>query len=294
MKLQLSREARVRLSALPVIARARGWRLYGSNGKRYLDLWAEGGRSIAGRRTGASGRIAKESIDRGLDASFPSFWEGRLKKAILAWLPAYSSLKFFASETEALLALAAADGNFVAGTGGGTGFQAALNGFAARLRVESPFGAYRRDFAADASHTAFGGSLAIAVLPLADAWCFGVVIGKEPTAIDKAEMFRSMELDTPVPAIKLATAARALADFRAFEAASDERKWSAIDPHIAGTFTRSGPWLYPVYPESDHDRVFSKCLEKGILISPDYDEPSSVPGEFDSGEVAALRSVWNP
>ncbi|MDP2790613.1 MAG: hypothetical protein Q8O15_02525 [Rectinemataceae bacterium] len=294
MMMQLSREAQVRLSALPVISRARGWRLYGADGKRYLDLWADGGRTVAGRRTGASGRVAKESIDRGLDAAFPSFWEERLRRAIRAWLPGYSSLRFFASETEALLALASADGDFAARMGSGASLPEALNGFAARLHVEAPFGHYRRDYKADAGGTAFDGRMAIAVLPLAGAWSFGVVLGKDPKDADEADIFRRISSSASVPAIKLATAARALADFRAFEAGSGEKKWSTIDPFIAGIFTRTGPWLYPAYPESEHDRIFSHCLEKGIVISPDYGEPSSVPGEFDAGEVAPLRSIRNP
>lgn len=291
MTMQLSHEAQARLAALPVISRARGWRLYGADGKRYLDLWADGGRSIAGRRSGASGRIAKESIDRGLDAAFPSFWEGRLRKAMLAWLPGYSSLWFFASETEALLALASGDGDFAARIGRGASLSEALNGFAARLRVESPFGGYRRDYKADAGGTAFDGRMAIAVLPLANAWSFGVVLGKGLENSGEAAIFPCEAFGSAVPAIKLATAARALADFRTFEKGYGEKEWSVIDPFVSGIFTRLGPWLYPAYPASEHDRIFSDCLAKGIVISPEYGEPSLVPGEFDAGEVAALPAI---
>lgn len=301
MMIQLSPGAQARLSSLPVIGRARGWRLYGADGKRYLDLWADGGRSIAGRRAGASGRVAKESIDRGLDAAFPSFWEKRLKKAVLAWIPGYSSLRFFASETEALLTLAAAEGDFAARIGSGAGLNDALDAFAANIRFESPFGKYRRDFGADPAGRAFSGRLAIAILPLAQGWSFGVVLGKGPDDAEtltragqvpgEATLPRREDFSASVPAIKLATATRALADFRIFEAGWDERRWSEIDPYIAGIFMRSGPWLYPVYPESNHGRVFSACLAKGIVISPEYSEPSLVPGDFDAGEVAPLLSI---
>lgn len=291
MRMQLSPDAQARLSALPVIGRARGWRLYGADGKRYLDMWADGGRSVAGRRSGGSGRIAKESIDRGLDAAFPSFWEKRLEKALLAWLPGYSSLRFFASETEALLALASSDVGFTARIGAGTTLPEALDAFAASLRFESPFGKYRRDYKADEAGTAFAGRVAFAVLPLASAWSFGVVLGKSPEDLAYTAIPRGAAFSAAVPAIKLATAARALADFRVFEKRYDERRWSAMDPFIAGIFTRSGPWLYPAYAESEHDRVFAACLAKGIVISPEYGEPSLVPGEFEAGEATPLRSI---
>jgi hypothetical protein len=282
---------RMQLSALPVMGRARGWRLYGADGKRYLDMWADGGRSAAGRHAGGSGRIAKESIDRGLDAAFPSFWEKRLEKAVLAWLPGYSSLRFFASDTEALLALASSDGNFTARIGAGTTLREALDAFASSFRFESPFGKYRRDYKADEAGAALAGRLAFAVLPLAGAWSFGVVLGKDPEDFADAAIPRRTEFSAAVPAIKLATAARALADFRVFEKSCDERRWSAMDPFIAGIFTRSGPWLYPAYAESEHDRIFHACLAKGIVISPEYDEPSMVPNEFNAGEATPLRSI---
>jgi hypothetical protein len=39
------------------------------------------------------------------------------------------------------------------------------------------------------------------------------------------------------------------------------------------------------YPE-----FFASCLDKGILVSPDYDVPSIVPFSADSGEFKALGS----
>jgi len=91
--------------------------------------------------------------------------------------------------------------------------------------------------------------------------------------------------------LELAAAARSLSDFIAFDSGLDEKRWAAIDPFIDGLFVRSGPWLYPAYPEAGHGRVFSACLNEGILISPDYGEPSIVPPEFNAGEVSALKSI---
>jgi hypothetical protein len=32
-------------------------------------------------------------------------------------------------------------------------------------------------------------------------------------------------------------------------------------------------------------------MERGILISPDYDFPSSVPGDFDIGEIKPMLEI---
>lgn len=286
MMQQLSREALGLLETLPVVRRARGWRLYGADNSRILDMYLDGGRSVTGRRNGASGRLEKECVDRGLDSSFPTFWKRRLEKEILAWLPGYARARFFVSETEALLALADKDADVTGRLRAGNSFSDALRSFANSVFVEAPFSEYRTDLAKDPASCAFGGGLAVTILPLAPAWSLGVILEKE-----KIEEWGDQASTAPIPTIRLAAAARALSDFAAFAKDFGEKKWAAMDPFIAGLFLRSGPWLYPAYPREEHALVFAACLKKNILISPDYDLPSLIPGEFDAGEVSPLKSI---
>lgn len=283
---QLSREALGLLETLPVVRRARGWRLYGADNSRILDMYLDGGRSATGRRNGASGRLEKECIDRGLDSSFPAFWKRRLEKEILAWLPDYTRVRFYASETEALLALADKDAEFAQRLRAGDSFPDALRFFAKSVFVEAPFSEYRTDLAKDPATRAFGGKLAAVILPLAPAWSLGVILEKE-----ESEDWGDRAAAAPIPTIKFAAAARSLSDFKAFAKDFGEKQWAAIDPFIAGLFLRSGPWLYPAYPKEEHGQIFAACLKNNILISPDYDLPSLVPGEFDAGEVSPLKSI---
>ena len=288
-------------SALPVIKRARGWRLYASDGSRYLDLCADGGRTVLGRRNGESGRVAKEAIDRGLVSGFPSFWKKRLEKQVLDWLPGYAGTLFFASEAEALLALAMADEGFASALRGGKPLAEALSAFSENLRVERPFGKYRRERSGETHASAADGRYALALLPLAPAWSFGILLGRSGEDISTLAgriwgagdggKNGGTDMAAPIPAVRLAAAARSLSDFVALDSNLDEKRWAAIDPFIDGLFVRSGPWLYPAYPEAGHGRVFSACLNEGILISPDYGEPSIVPPEFNAGEVLALKSI---
>ncbi len=297
----ISLDAAQLLSALPPIQRARGWRLYTAEGGRILDLYADGGRMPLGRRAGSAGKLAKEMIDRGLLSAYPTFWQKRLQNQILSWLPDYAGTLFFPTEIEALMALAALDADFLMDLRKGLSPQESLADFSRRVAIEAPFGEHKRKAPETLGGSALSASCALALLPLAPAWNFGVIVAKTrddlsalASATNSSGAKASLELavrESSVPAIKLAAGARSLADFEAYRKKTGEKAWAAIDPFIAGLFDRSGPWLYPRYAKAKHGIVFAACLSAGILISPDYDLPSIVPGEFDAGEVAPLRSI---
>ncbi|MCX7027525.1 MAG: hypothetical protein NT061_08605 [Spirochaetes bacterium] len=247
------------LAGLPRIRRARGWRLYGEDGRRFLDLWADAGRTVTGRRTGSQGRLAKELLDRGLVSDFPSFWEKRLLKELASWLPHYSAFRFYPTESEVLSILGCPESS---------------------LGRERPFGSYLGDGSK--------ADLAFVTLPLASAWFFTVLAAKKDVSL------AGLPSPAPQATIKLALGTRALAEFREFEHEVGEHHWSRLDKQITGLFERKGPWLIPSYAERAHTEVFEACLAAGLLISPLYSEPSFIPGEFDEGEVAPLRKLPRP
>jgi hypothetical protein len=72
---------------LPVIRRARDFRLYTAGGKRLLDLWLAGGYAVLGHTPPALLRELKNTAARGLFAPFPGPGEGRLVKALSLLFP---------------------------------------------------------------------------------------------------------------------------------------------------------------------------------------------------------------
>ncbi len=282
-----SAASRKLLAMVPAIARARGRRLYAADGRRILDLCADGGASVMGRREGAAGRVAKESIDRGLASPFPGFWEDRLRKAVLAWLPGWAGARFYATEPDALLSLAENDDAFARDLARGAAFPAAFASFRSRLLVELPYRAFRTDLAGAAGAGCSDGRFALARLPAAPAFAVGAVLAKEPPDVEMLSSFAG----APATALGLAASARSLSDFLAFAPSFDEARWSLMDAYIGTIFRRSGPWLYPTYPETEHPRIFASCLEAGILISPDWRTPSIAAPEFDKGELAPLGAI---
>lgn len=80
----LEPEAQKRLRRLPPVRRARDYYLYDGRGKRYLDLWQEGGRAWLGHRPEGLTLHLKNAASRGVYGTMPSAEEGKLVKALRA------------------------------------------------------------------------------------------------------------------------------------------------------------------------------------------------------------------
>jgi len=87
---------------MPLIRRARGYRLYDHRGRRYLDLWQNGGRSLLGHRPAGQTTLLKNLLSKGLAADLPSPYTGRLERALAALLPAHGQARVVASPEAAL------------------------------------------------------------------------------------------------------------------------------------------------------------------------------------------------
>lgn len=306
MNFWLGDEARRLAASVPPVKRARGARLYTNDGRRLLDLWAEGGRMLAGRRKGGAGLAAGIQLDRGLASAFASPWQARLEKSLYSWLPGFGGFEFFPSETEALLAIAEEDGLFIKELREGGSPHEALRHLVLRTRRLLPLdisAADRPDLLQACSipdlrpecqndadvRTAQAEAPAILMLPLPEALSFGVIARKKPAGSGRPEVSKPA-----IPAMKLAAATRSVCDLLAFMRDFDRSRWAGIDSCIEGLFARQGPWLLPEYGRTEHAAVFMDCLSRGVLISPEYRMPSCVPAEFDAGEAAVLKKVRRP
>jgi hypothetical protein len=87
---------------IPVVRRAREYHLYSVSGKRYLDLWQNGGQTLLGHRPGRLTTVLKDTISRGLIADLPSVFGGRLIRTLQTMFPAYREFRLSGSPAEAL------------------------------------------------------------------------------------------------------------------------------------------------------------------------------------------------
>lgn len=289
MNIWLSDDAVRLLALVPPVRRARGARLYTQNGRRILDLWADGGRTVLGRRKGGADLAASEQIDRGLASGFDSAWKARLEKTLRQWLPGFEEFEFHASETEALLTIGEKDGGFREALRDGNSPMETLRLLASRTRRFMPLEVFGNGRLPGNAEAEAADEAVIVILPLPEAFSFGVIARKRATGAEGGT-----RVHPAIPAMKLAAATRALHDVLAFIKDFDCSKWEKTDSCIGGLFTRQGPWLMPVHERSEHRAVFEDCLARGVLISPEYGMPSCLPVEFEHGELAALKEVRRP
>lgn len=87
---------------IPVVRRARGYHLYSVSGRRYLDLWQNGGTSLLGHRPGRLTTALKNTISKGLVADLPTVFTGRLQRMLRVMFPDYVDFRFVSCPSEGL------------------------------------------------------------------------------------------------------------------------------------------------------------------------------------------------
>lgn len=271
------------ITQIPTIRRARGWRLYTENGRRLLDFYQDQGRGVMGWKADGATRLAKALLDKALTAPYPSVWQKRLEKAVLAWKPAYSSVLVFDNETEVEQVFKTLSDSL----------GVVLSDVVPFAAYEIPFAEFLTDIGQDSGLTKNGKKLAIARLPLARSLAPGILLFST-AAYQELEAQGTLPLQKPVAAFKLGAAVKSLQSLISFQEKYQQALWAQIDPFIKNLFSRRGPWLFPLYPAPEHKGVFHDCLANGILISPSYDFPSLIPGEFDLGEIKVLADITRP
>ncbi len=251
---------RNRLRLLPPIRRSRLWRLYAEDGRRFLDFWMDGGRSLLGAKGTGIGTIAKAAVDTGLTRPFPSVREARLERELLARHPGFAAVRLFLDEGRAV---AAASRLLAAGES---------------LRVIMPFESFYR------TPVPAAGGLAMPLL------CCPAVLSPAALLFEDAKAAEAVPGDL-VPPLALACAHRALCELERFAVDYKESLWRRVDRRLGPFFARSGPYLYTRSGAEAYERLFAAALSAGALLSPDPELPSIIPGDFDDGELAKLAAA---
>ena len=258
---------------IPPLRRARGYRLYDYQGKRYLDLWQAGGRALLGHRSFRLTHLLKDVISRGLLADLPSPYVGRLERALAAHLPGFSHVRI-ASCLPAALGLASrflgrevreeeiSDPALEAGKGG-RGAEVAWW----RPLLE-PAGPATRVLLPVLPFAASGAPVAV---------CFGAPLPED---------FPPSE---PVSPVLLAGATRCLYDLKRYRLP----EWHRDDLlREAAGWSQLGIYLRARCPEERYGTLFEAFLEGGVLLNPRWPGPSILPAEASAGEVAKMIQLF--
>ncbi|MDR0539636.1 MAG: hypothetical protein LBG74_03930 [Spirochaetaceae bacterium] len=236
---------------IPVIKRARGWRLYSETGQRLTDLWQIGGGGLLGHTQSALLRELKNTAERGLFAPYPSFAKERFFKALRALFPAAIAFTALPERPQ-------------------------------DIPLWRPF-SYEN--AAVEKEPSFAAALPCPLLPWAAVWN-----ERKPhsSAEDLTWDFSPVVFAAAARAVYnlIAAPERGCPSYPKIEAAF--KKMGSAEKRI---WRRDGIYFYyaPTYsPAAPYQRLFHAFFEKGFLLPPCPDEPLILPGELSPGEETKL------
>lgn len=289
------------LSRYGTVRRAYDYHLYTAKGVRLLDMCQEGGQAILGWRSGKAKLAFKSTLDRGITGSFPTDIEEELVRSVQEVLPHYTTVRWYASAERARLACASALGlwsdlpliespllhpeaSIDIGPPGDSPHSAArfLHGIPLwRPWLDEAFYAM-----SDRLDSAFLRSVndTLETMVLVSPYPFA---GGCTLAVFSGACESILPSDPVAPPL-LAALSRSWIDLSSALFERTEAEWSRFDKFVLQHWDRRGPYLVPKMRKSRYPDFFRACLDKGILISPDYDTPSIIPFSADNGEFKGL------
>lgn len=303
------------------VRRAYDYHLYTAKGIRLLDLYQEGGEAILGWRSGKSKLAFKNILDRGITGSFPTEIEDELVRAVQEVLPHYGIVRWYSSREHARLACASylglwsdipliespllhPEASVDIGPSGDSPLSAARNVtgvpiwrpwldeafYSMNERIDQAFLRNANDTLETmvlASPLPFAGGCTIAVFSGTDTASHSASAGNGSADIGGKPL--PPPSDSIAPPL-LGALARAWCDLATALFERTEADWSRFDKFIEPFWDRRGPYLVPKMRPSRYAEFFNSCLDRGILISPDYHTPSIIPFTADTGEFKVLAS----
>ena len=251
------------LRKIPTVLRARGYRLYLSNGKRLIDLWLNGGAAVLGHTPPNILRELKNTASRGLYAPFPHFTEARYLKALSKIFPKRFFRLYAAPPQELSLLFNNGD-----------------------AKLWRPFTDPASPFTVTENSP-----ILIPVLPGIQLWRGGLPLGLCIAAVESETQLANLPESDILPPVLLSTAARGMYDLLA---APDRAapKLQRVEKVLKNSlWLRRGTYLELKEKPAAWNALFEKFLEAGFLLPPTQSFPLILPGELSDGEEAKLAGV---
>jgi len=266
--------------AVPIIRRARGYRLYDRDGRRYLDLSRDGGGALLGHRSGAAVSHMKSALSQGLFSAVPSVWEARLLRMIGGMFPGHAAVRLFSSPERALEAVSCWMGRRVD--------PAEVHDPALGSSAPAHASVFLwRPLVSEGEAGAVAGSWQ-AILPVLPLTVFGA-----PAPVCLAGHPERLVPDSDrLPGFLLAGALSGLVELRrspgfsvspaVLRAIDSSAGWARVGPYVRATFRREA-----------FSGVFQAFLGAGVLLAPAYPGPSVLPGTCSPGEAQLLARLFS-
>jgi len=263
------------LRLLPKVLRARDFHLYTEGGKRFVDLWLQGGRAVLGHKPPGFLLELKNAAERGLFSPFPHPLERRLTKALAVFFPD-RSFRFYNDSISMFHAIKKA----LSGKGASFNCSAIPDPAFPDTNAEKVNVTLWRPFVEPLPQA----PILIPVLP----WPLGPAV----LALDKG-MDASFPQGELIPPVLLAPAARALYDLAAQIRSrnSSRQRYYRVEKAIGSVWQRRGIYLTTRVDGEKYAELFRSFLEAGFLLPPQASEPVILPAVMSKGEETQLAKL---
>ena len=248
------------------VTRARGCFLYTKKDVRVTDLYQEAGRAILGWEGGSAFTMLKNILSRGQTGSFICEQSSvpRLQKAVSDLFASDRTIFCFSSLKEA--------------------FEAGLVLFPEETSVYRPWNSQNEKI----NISEVAGLILTPPLP----WCESIYIYAADTKRLQENPDKLLFVKGAVKLPFALEAAYTRSIYNLIKALQErtEKDWFIYDPVLTKYWNREGPYLFPKLPQESYKAFVLHCLDCGLVISPDYNQPSIVPFGADRGVFTKLKN----
>ena len=253
------------------VTRARACFLYTKKGVRLTDLYQEAGRAILGWEGGSAFTMFKNVLSRGQTGSFicEETPVSRLQKAVSELLASDRIIFCFSSHKDA--------------------FEAGLSLFPNETSLYRPWNAQNEKIKINQQ----AALIVIPPLPWAESIYILALDSKKVEENPDRLLFIRNAIKLPYAHEVAVT--RSIHNLIKALQERQEKDWFMYDPMITKYWRREGPYLFPKVAQDKYKDFALHCLDCGIIISPDFNQPSIVPFGADRGVFTKLKNspfVW--
>ena len=304
------------------VKRARGIYLYTEKAVRLTDCFLDGGRAILGHGGGKAKTAFKDCFERGANGFYDSGLLPAFEKAVKQLLPRnFTTIRLYTEKTAAPL-----EGISYSLESSQKKADAALEQTSYSLESARE----KADAALEQTSFSLDNSQKKAEPVLWRPWL--EISGKsteQPTGYPKIQIVHNIEGDFPaivkivppfpyatelcvyafstacgeemlqnlpkndiVPAPLLAAFTRGFYDLKIALGTYTENDFKANSKVFEPFFIRNQCYLFPKIPEEKYKDFVLKCLDIGIVISPDYNVPSIMPWRANPGDLKKISKVF--
>ena len=267
------------------VKRARGIYLYTEKSVRLTDCFLDGGRGILGHGGGKAKTAFKDCFERGANGFYDSGLLPAFEKSVKKLLPAeYTEIRLYSEKTAAMLG-----GTSVSLDGASEKANPVLwrpwLDFAGKI-TEQPNG-YPKIQVVYNTNEVFPAVVKI-LPPFTYATDICVYAFSEKFYKNLAELPQNDVVPSPL----LAAYTRSFYDLLNSFSLFTENHFKANSKALEPFFTRNQCYLFPKIPETQYKDFVLKCLDAGIVISPDYNVPSIIPWRANPGDIKKISNIF--